>query len=87
MSKKVRAALRDASWFRNPSTHGKVVYHVVVNEPATLSKTGISACGKFLIAAVGFAPLRDVTINAASVRLEQRCGLPGCRVRWPTLEP
>lgn len=74
----VRAALRDASWFRNPSTSASNRYHVVRGE---LSE-GLSGCGAFVIATEGF-PERDVTIAAETVLPSLRCARPGCKARWP----
>lgn len=78
----IRAALRDASWYRRPSTHGKdLVYHVVRGEVHREE----GACGTPVIAQEGFAPVRDVTIAAEEVAEHQRCRRPGCRARWPKL--
>lgn len=76
----MRAATRDASWYRNPSIHGKdLVYHVVRDEV----HKNEGACGIPVVATEGYAPVRDVSIPAAAVRPEQRCGRPGCKTRWP----
>ena len=76
----MRAALRDASWYRYPSTHGKdLVYHVVRED--VHKEEG--ACGIPVIGFEGYSPRRDVTVAAESVRPEYRCGRPGCRARWP----
>lgn len=74
-----RAALRDASWYRNPSTSGKALrYHMVAEE----IHKGESACGVPVIADECLG-LIDATVDAATVPASQRCGKPGCRVRWP----
>ncbi len=76
-----RAATRDASWYRRPSTHGKdLVYHVVRGDV----HAGEGACGVPVVATQGFAPSLDATVAAEDVRPEWRCGRPGCRARWPT---
>lgn len=76
----MRAALRDASWHRRPSSHGKkLVYHVVRDD----LNHEEGACGVPVIAVEGYAPGRDVTVPAESVRPEQRCGRPGCKAKWP----
>lgn len=78
-----RAATRDASWYRNPSTHGKdLVYHVVRGD----IHHGEGACGVPVVATEGFAPALDTTVDAASVRPANRCQRPGCRARWPAYE-
>lgn len=78
----MRAALRDASWYRNPSTHGKdLVYHVVRDDV----HQGEGACGVAVVATEGFAPVRNVTVPAESVLPEHRCRRPGCKARWPAL--
>ena len=80
LTRAVRAATRDASWYRRPSTHGKdLVYHVVRAEV----HAGEGACGVPVVAREGFAPKRDVTVAAERVRPEYRCRRPGCRQRWP----
>jgi hypothetical protein len=78
-----RAALRDASWYRRPSTHGKDLrYHVVRDEV----HNGEGACGVPVIATEGFAPEIDVTFPAESVPVPWRCMKPGCRGRWPEFD-
>jgi hypothetical protein len=81
----MRAAIRDASWYQRPSTHGKdLVYHVVREEVHYEE----GACGVSVISLEGFSPRRDVTVDAATVRPEQRCRRPGCKARWPAwIEP
>ena len=80
LAQPIRAATRDASWYRRPSTHGKdLVYHVVRAEVHASE----GACGVPIVATEGFAPKRDVTVAAELVRPEQRCDRPGCRRRWP----
>lgn len=75
----MRAATRDASWYRNPSTHGKdLVYHVCRE-----ACTSESYCGLPVVDSEGYAPKRDVTVAAESVRPEHRCRRPGCKARWP----
>jgi hypothetical protein len=70
-----RAALRDASWFRSPGAASK--YHVV-------SDDGGSACsGMPLVLETTGLPVRDVTVNAGSVKAGLRCQRKGCRERWP----
>lgn len=73
-----RAALRDASWFRNPSTHGPVRYHVVRDD----IHKGESACGIMVCYASPRAVL-DESLEASEVPLALRCMRMGCRQRWP----
>lgn len=89
----VVAALRDASWYRRPSTtpgtdefgranraHGAGRYHV-----ATLTLVDgeedpdapISACGRSPL------DLEGSERPAPEVESFMRCGRPGCRERWP----
>ena len=76
----MRAATRDASWYRRPSTHGPdLVYHVVREEIHRQE----GACGVPVVALEGFSLERDVTVDAATVRPEHRCRRPGCKARWP----
>jgi len=78
----LRAAIRDASWYRRPSTHGKdLIYHVVRDEVHPEE----GACG---VPVIGFESFGiDVTIPAESVPLHNRCQRPGCRARWPEYKP
>lgn len=79
----MRAATRDASWYRSPSIYGKdLVYHV----ERPFAPRGVSGCGIPIVSTEGYAPVRDVTVAAESVRPEHRCGRPGCRARWPKPE-
>lgn len=55
------------------------MYHVVRDEV----HKGEGACGVPVVSTEGFAPQRDVTVSAHSVRPEFRCGRPGCKARWP----
>lgn len=76
---KLRAAIRDASWYRNPSTHGKdLVYHVVRAD----IHQGEGACGVAVIATEG-RHRQDATLPAENIRPEYRCRRPGCKARWP----
>jgi hypothetical protein len=74
----VRAATRDASWYRNPSTHGSIRYHVVAPE---IHKSE-SACGLPLVVSECRGDL-GTTRPASGVPAAMRCGRPGCRARWP----
>lgn len=74
----VRAALRDASWYRRPNTGSKpLTYHVLVG-PLVQNR---GACGGLLVATDSLA--RDLTESAESVRPHNRCQRPGCKARWP----
>lgn len=73
-----RASLRDASWYRRPSTHGPVRYHIVREEV----HEGEGACGIPVICRAA-AGVLDETVDAATVELNLRCMRPGCRGRWP----
>jgi hypothetical protein len=74
-----RAATRDASWYRRPSTHGKdLVYHVQRSEVHHSE----GACGVPIVSTEG-RPARDVTVDAATVLPAHRCQRPGCKSRWP----
>lgn len=80
----VRAATRDASWYRRPSTHGKdLVSHVVRAE--VHNEEG--ACGVPVVAFEGLHPMLDLTLDAASVLPANRCQRPGCKARWPDYHP
>lgn len=77
-----RAAIRDASWYRRPSTHGKdLVYHVVRDEVHFEE----GACGVPVIAREAFGT--DVTLPAEHIDPQFRCQRPGCRARWPEYVP
>lgn len=76
----VRAALRDASWFRRPNTRNKpLVFHVVA-EPI---ERELSACGWPVVAREGE---RNLTDEAAAIAPSYRCQRPGCKSRWPAYE-
>jgi hypothetical protein len=77
----IRAAIRDASWFRNPSTSGPdLVWHVVAPEVHESE----SACGIAVTAWEGAKRNRvDATKAAESVKPEHCCRRAGCRARWP----
>lgn len=75
----LRAAVRDASWYRRPSTHGKdLVYHAQRSEVHHSE----GACGVPIISREGYPP-RDMTVPADSIAPQYRCQRPGCRARWP----
>ena len=65
------AGTRDASWYNRPSVDGPVKFHVVVD-------AHFPACnqGGVLISDYGQQPAADVPDF-------QRCGRPGCKLRWP----
>jgi hypothetical protein len=73
-----RAALRDASWYRNPSTDKPVRYHIVREDV----HKGEGACGIAVLHATSRTVL-DETLDAADVPLNLRCQRPGCKQRWP----
>lgn len=77
----VRASLRDASWYRNPSTHRPVRYHIVKDD-----HSGIGACG-ITVVHLGPDDLSSGTADALTVPLALRCMRPGCKSRWPLPEP
>lgn len=64
-----RAAPRDASWFRYPSTDKPVKYHVVVDD------VGMGGCSVFTI--------KGKHLDLADVLPSMRCMRPGCRKYWP----
>lgn len=68
-----RAALRDASWFRYPSTDKPVKYHVVVDD------SGVGGCSVWTIKGKHL----DESLGLADVPLIMRCMRPGCRKYWP----
>lgn len=68
-----RAALRDASWFRCPSTDKPVKYHVVVDD------SGVAGCSVFTIKGKHL----DESLDLAEVLPSMRCMRPGCRKYWP----
>ena len=71
----MRAALRDASWFRKPSTRDELrVYHVVLG-------TKLAACG------IPSLLLTETDRDAEEVSERQRCRRSGCLQRWPDLTP
>lgn len=71
----VRAAWRDASWYRKPGRPGR--YHVVAED-------GGSACRGFpLVLETPGLPVRDGTKAAAEVEEHMRCRANGCKERWP----
>ena len=76
----MRAATRDASWYKRPSRGIGLVYHVVTED----IEKNESACGILVVATEGFAPSRDLTIDAKTVSPQNRCGRPGCKAKWPT---
>lgn len=83
MTEGLRAAVRDASWYRNPNVYGAASkYHVLRDEPATASRhrIGISGCNIFTFNSHAGI---DATIAASAVLPAMRCMRPGCRVRWP----
>jgi hypothetical protein len=73
----VKAALRDASWYANPSGHGwnaiPPKYHVVVGSGPACNPNGV------LIA-------EDTLMDAADVEDDARCQRPGCRRAWRDLD-
>jgi len=72
----IRAATRDASWYRHPNWRGKsLVYHVV----RTDVPGEVSGCGVPVVA----TDHGDITVPAEFVKPEWRCQRPGCRARWP----
>jgi len=74
----VRAALRDASWYRRPNTASKpLTYHVLAG---SLSE-GLGACGLLLVALDTMD--RDATEAAETISPHNRCRRPGCKARWP----
>lgn len=73
-----RASLRDASFFRNPSTHGPVRYHIVRDEV----HKGEGACGA-PVQYQGPGDVLDPQRDAEGVPAALRCMKPGCRTRWP----
>lgn len=74
----LRAALRDASWFRRPNTTSKRLTYHVVDEPVSAQ---MSACGVPVVAQD--ERLQDTTEAAETIAVRHRCGRPGCRARWP----
>lgn len=71
----VRAARRDASWYRKPGRSWKS--HIVAED-------GALACRGFpLVLETVSVPPRDMTVPAASVQEESRCRANGCKGRWP----
>lgn len=72
----VEGAMRDASWYANPSGHGHhprpPVYHVVAengNGPACNPEGVLLAL--------------DTTEAAEDLPQDARCQRPACRKRWP----
>jgi hypothetical protein len=83
MTTSARAAVRDASWYRNPNVYGAASkYHVVRDEApdASRHRIGLSGCNIFTFNSHAGI---DNTVAAESVRPSMRCMRPGYRVRWP----
>lgn len=77
-SSDVRAALRDASWYRRPSTGSKPLTYHVLEGPLVQNR---GACGIYVVASDSLN--RDLTESAESIRPHNRCQRPGCKARWP----
>lgn len=68
----MKAAPRDASWFRYPSTNGGL-YHII-------NKHGKASCGLLLLLN------EDLTDEANNVYPNLRCQRNGCKQNWPDLK-
>jgi len=73
----VRAGMRDASWYANPSGHDWAPtppkYHVVVGSGPACNPEGV------LIS-------EHSIVDAADVSVDDRCRRAGCRARWPAAD-
>lgn len=71
----VRAARRDASWFRKPGVSMRM--HVMAED-------GGSACrgSPLILESVSLPPV-DMTVRAVNVPEWSRCQGHGCKERWP----
>lgn len=80
----MKAALRDATFYACPAGHGHNPrpprWHAIVNRPGNKYRAKVGpACG------IPFHN-EDTEVEADTIAERQRCGKPGCRAAFKTLD-